>query len=116
MAWSFEPWTSKPALSTLSLLWARDAVDEQERTRRVGQLGRRIRQLRTERGISQEGLAALAGIDRGYMGHIERGSRNISVVKILEISDALSVEPAALFDVPGGGPDQALRSAPRRRR
>ena len=60
----------------------------EERQKLVENLGRRIRELRTQQGISQEGLAALAGIDHGYMGHIERGSRNISVVKIFAIAGA----------------------------
>ncbi|NIT59301.1 MAG: helix-turn-helix domain-containing protein [Aliifodinibius sp.] len=41
-------------------------------------LGGHIRQLRREKGYSQEGFAAAAGIDRSYMGAIERGERNIT--------------------------------------
>ena len=82
-------------------------MDDERAVERTTNLGRRIRELRRERGISQEGLAALAGIDRGYMGHIERGTRNISVVKAWAIADALGVGPAALFETPQ--PESAVR-------
>ena len=38
--------------------------------------GEKVRQIRKEKGLSQEALADLAGIDRSYMGHIERGDQN----------------------------------------
>lgn len=42
------------------------------------ELGKRIARLRTAKGFSQESFAAHAGIDRSYMGGIERGQRNIT--------------------------------------
>ncbi|MDP2524315.1 helix-turn-helix transcriptional regulator [Neptunomonas phycophila] len=42
-------------------------------------------------------MAALAGVDRSYMGHIERGEKNITLTKIYQISDALEIEVADLF-------------------
>jgi transcriptional regulator with XRE-family HTH domain len=45
-------------------------------------------------------MAALAGIDRSYMGHIERGQKNITLTKIYQISEALGVEVADLFPRP----------------
>ena len=45
-------------------------------------LGRRIRDLRNKTGLSQEAFADRARIDRSYMSGIERGVRNISVVKV----------------------------------
>jgi len=53
--------------------------------------GERVRQLRKGKGLSQEALADLAGIDRSYMGHIERGDQNITLTKIYQISEALKV-------------------------
>lgn len=41
--------------------------------------GRRVRALRTERGFSQEGFAARCGLDRTYLGGIERGERNLAL-------------------------------------
>ena len=54
--------------------------------------GKRIREARKSKGISQERLAEMAGIDRSYMGNIERGEKNITLKKAYEICDALDVE------------------------
>ncbi|WP_237673443.1 helix-turn-helix domain-containing protein [Vreelandella profundi] len=59
--------------------------------------GQRVKYLRKNKGISQEEMAALAGIDRSYMGHIERGEKNITLTKIYQISDALGIDVADLF-------------------
>lgn len=62
------------------------------------ELGKRIRTIRKENGISQERLAFLSGTDRSYMGRIERGEKNISVTKIYQICNALNISPKELFD------------------
>jgi transcriptional regulator with XRE-family HTH domain len=54
-------------------------------------LGSVIRRLRTERGISQEGLAAISGIDRTFMGEIERGEANPSFDVLQRIAAGLTV-------------------------
>jgi transcriptional regulator with XRE-family HTH domain len=64
--------------------------------------GDRLRELRTARDLSQERLAELAGLDRNYVGQIERAERNVALVNIVRIAKALGVEPAALFAVHGG--------------
>lgn len=61
--------------------------------------GQRVRELRKSKGLSQEAMAALAGLDRSYMGHIERGEKNITLLKIYQISEALDVEVADLFPI-----------------
>ena len=53
--------------------------------------GEKVRKKRKEKGLSQEALADLAGIDRSYMGHIERGDQNITLTKIHQIADALEI-------------------------
>lgn len=53
--------------------------------------GRRVRDLRRERGISQEDLAHLAGVDRSYAGAIERGEQNLSLNNMWRLADALGV-------------------------
>lgn len=63
---------------------------------RLQAFGAKVRAMRKQRGLSQEELASLAGLDRSYMGHIERGEKNITLLKIYQISDALSL-PAAIF-------------------
>lgn len=60
-------------------------------------IGRRIRQIRKSQGYSQEDFAAQAEIDRSYMGGIERGERNITVINIVKIAKALQVEIGKLF-------------------
>lgn len=64
---------------------------------RLIQFGLRVKQLRLERGLSQEQLGMLAELDRTYISGIERGIRNVSLANIFRISDALNVTPAALF-------------------
>jgi len=59
--------------------------------------GERLRELRTARDLSQERLAELAGLDRNYIGQIERAERNVALVNIVRIAKALGVEPAEMF-------------------
>lgn len=60
--------------------------------------GERVRELRQNRGWSQEEFAAQANLDRSYVGCIERGERNVSIENIYKIAVALGVSPSALFD------------------
>jgi transcriptional regulator with XRE-family HTH domain len=50
-----------------------------------------------DKGVSQEALADLAGIDRSYMGGIERGEHNLSLFNIHRIAAALDVSIAELM-------------------
>ena len=61
-------------------------------------LGLRIRRLREQGGISQEALGHLSGLHRTYVGAIERGERNPSVLSLKKIADALKVRVGDLFD------------------
>ena len=61
--------------------------------------GDRIRELRTERGLSQERLALDADITPAYLGLVERGKRNATVVIIERICDAMGVSLAEFFTV-----------------
>ncbi len=65
------------------------------------QFGKRIRHLRLQQGISQEGLAFKAKMHRTYMGGIERGERNPSLKNIEAISKALGISLKELFSVFG---------------
>ena len=52
--------------------------------------------LRRDRGLSQEKLAAKAGLHRAYVGRVERGEQNISLDNILRLAVALDVDPSEL--------------------
>jgi len=59
-------------------------------------LGRAVRVVRKTRGLSQEALADVAGIDRSHMGKIERGERNVTFLNIVRICIALDISVAQL--------------------
>jgi len=60
-------------------------------------LGLNIRQARTEKEMSQESLALSSELDRSYIGGVERGERNISIVNLQKIAEALSVPVSNLL-------------------
>ena len=60
-------------------------------------VGQNIRRLRKANGLSQEKLAAEAGIAMRYLSGIERGEENPSLAFLVRIADALRTEPAELF-------------------
>ena len=61
------------------------------------QLGYRIRYLREEKGLSIEALALEADINRNYLGDLERGTRNPTVVVLNKIAKALDIDLSTLF-------------------
>lgn len=56
------------------------------------EFGQRLRELRLERGLSQERLGELAGLDRTYVSSAEAGRRNVSLKTIHKLAEALEVE------------------------
>lgn len=60
-------------------------------------VGRNVRRLRLERGLSQEKLAQEAEIDLTYLGGIERGLRNPSLLVLVRIAGALNSSPTDLL-------------------
>ena len=60
--------------------------------------GLKIKELRKLKGISQEKLANSAEIDRTYLPTIEKGERNVSIVVIEKLANALGVKIKDLFD------------------
>lgn len=64
-------------------------------------LGIAIRDLRLSAGMSQEELAHLAGVDRSYLGRVERGDNNVAVMTLCRVAAALGVSGARLLDLAG---------------
>ncbi|WP_372632676.1 helix-turn-helix domain-containing protein [Cohnella sp.] len=60
-------------------------------------VGQRIRSLRKERGLSQEQLGEKGGFHYSYIGQVERGEKNVSLLNLAKISEALEVSLSQLF-------------------
>ncbi len=60
--------------------------------------GLRVRELRSEQGYSQESFADEVGVDRTYIGGIERGERNLALRNIEKIADTLGISLSDLMD------------------
>ena len=59
--------------------------------------GKAVRKFRADSRVSQESLAGRAGLNRTYLGDVERGERNVSVVNMHKIAKALGVKLSALI-------------------
>jgi len=62
--------------------------------------GAEVRARRLGLGMSQEALALASGLDRSYIGGVERGSRNVSLINISKIAAALGLGVGELFNCP----------------
>lgn len=60
--------------------------------------GQHLREIRKAQGLSQEDLAYRTNLHRTYIGGVERGERNISIINIFRLADALGVSPAFLLE------------------
>ena len=60
--------------------------------------GLKVKELRKQKNISQEKLAELAGLHRTYIGMIERGEKNLTILNIEKIALALNVKIIDLFN------------------
>lgn len=65
-----------------------------------------LRKLRVERGVSQDDLAYAADIERAYVGRLEQGMRNPTVVTLDKLAKAMGVHISALFREPS--PDEQV--------
>jgi transcriptional regulator with XRE-family HTH domain len=77
--------------------------------------GKRVRELRTQAGLSQEQLGDRSGLHRTYVGGIERGERNPSLFIIKKIADALGVSLGELFSYDEGTSSKGKTGTPRRK-
>jgi transcriptional regulator with XRE-family HTH domain len=69
----------------------------QKRHALVRQFGNRLRKLRENKNLSQEKLAELAGVHRTYIGMIERGEKNLTLLNLGKLSTALNLSIAELL-------------------
>lgn len=60
-------------------------------------IGWNLKRIRVDRGLSQERLALESGIDRSYVGRVERGSENVTVSTLEALAGVLGVEVIELF-------------------
>ncbi|MBL7104874.1 MAG: helix-turn-helix transcriptional regulator [Bacteroidales bacterium] len=71
-------------------------IEEKEYLQRIGA---RIKQLRLRVGLSQEKLSFESGLDRTYVGSVERGERNISLINLNKIALALNISISELLKI-----------------
>ena len=72
-------------------------MEPQDFKTQLRQLGRKVRDARAKLGYSQESFAHACGLDRTYIGGVERGERNLGFKNLLRISKALKLEPSELL-------------------
>ena len=60
--------------------------------------GKKIREVRENRGLSQEALADIANVHRTYIGMVERAEKNITLLNIQKLAKALKTDIKDLFD------------------
>ena len=60
--------------------------------------GKKLRELRLKRGVSQEKLAEMADLHRNYVGVLERGNQSVSLVSLVKLAHALKVKPSDLIE------------------
>lgn len=68
-------------------------------------LGKRIRDLRKQRGLSQEELGWKSELHFTYIGAVERGEKNCSIITLEKLSKGLEISIKELFDIPFHEPD-----------
>ena len=85
-----DSWSSVVVFSVL--------MDKQWEVQIQKHFGERVRNLRKQKGLSQEALALTCNLDRTYIGGVERGERNISLLNIHKIATALSIPVKELFN------------------
>lgn len=61
-------------------------------------IGQKVRQMRQEQNLTQEELAFKVGVDRSYMGFVERGEKNPTLSTLMKIAKALKISIVELFE------------------
>lgn len=73
-------------------------MSKQQEKQLQKRFGKRVRELRKGKGLSQEALALACDLDRTYIGGVERGERNISLVNIHVLAATLGIPVKELFN------------------
>lgn len=71
-------------------------IEDKELLQKVGE---RIRHLRVKAGLSQEKLSFECNLDRTYIGSVERGERNIAIINLNKLAQALNVSISELLEI-----------------
>jgi DNA-binding XRE family transcriptional regulator len=80
------------------LIPERESAQATEERKFQKDFGEKVRAYRKKEGISQDELAGRCRLDRTYIGSVERGERNVSLVNIYKLAAGLMVQPAWLFE------------------
>lgn len=67
---------------------------------RLVEFGKRLAECRKAKGWSQERLSLESGVARSYLGGVERGHRNLSLLAVFRLAEAMELPPAALLEPP----------------
>ncbi|NIJ25884.1 helix-turn-helix domain-containing protein [Brevundimonas terrae] len=68
-------------------------------------IGRNVRRFRVAKGLTQEELSALCDFDQRYISQVETGQRNLTVLSLYELAQALGTTPVALITPDGEATD-----------
>jgi ribosome-binding protein aMBF1 (putative translation factor) len=77
--------------------WIAGTMSVRKRAQVLRTFGARVRKHRLARGLTQEGLAEATGLHWTYVGSVERGERNVSLVNIVRLSQALHADSGELI-------------------
>ncbi|MCY1377655.1 transcriptional regulator, y4mF family [compost metagenome] len=72
-------------------------TSDKQKAPELAAFGEAVRRRRKDLGYSQEAFGDACGIDRSYMGGIERGEHNLALINILKIIEGLGVQPSEFF-------------------
>ena len=78
-----------------------EALPKDTASPHLTRLGKRVKELREKKGLTQTDLAQASGVSRVYISGIERGIRNLTVLHLIGIAKGLRVPPGSLIDLSG---------------
>jgi transcriptional regulator with XRE-family HTH domain len=94
---AYEPLHARDAREREVTHTERSSPKQGDATTLLQLLGTTIRHYRQQQGLTHKTLAAKTGLDNSYIGEIERGERNVSVLNVIRIADALGLSVSHLL-------------------